>query len=129
MAYAALLSSRQILGVAILSAPAILMIWGWVRLVRKRPSDPPILSFIPSAVSLLLMTISYGLTLAQIFSPDIATYFFNRWHTNDLAAYFLISLLACVFALVNRSPIRWQVFGSGSLLTVLYFAAGWSMMD
>lgn len=129
MAYATLLGSRQIFGVAILSVPAILMIWGWVRLVRKRPSDPPILSFVPSAASLLLMTISYGLTLAQIFSRDIERYLFNRWHTSDMAVYLLISFLACVFALVSRSPIRWQVFGSGSILTILYFAMFWSLMD
>lgn len=129
MVYATLLGSRQIFGVAIVCAPGILMIWGWVRIVRRRPSDPSILSFIPSAVSLLLITLSYGLTLAQIFSPDIERYFFSHWHTSDMAVYLLISFLACVFALVNRSPIRWQVFGSGSILAILYFAMFWSLMD
>jgi hypothetical protein len=75
------------------------------------------------------MTVSYALTLAQIFNHSVEPYFFSRWHTNDFAVYLLISFLACVFALVRKNPIRWPVFTTGLLLTVLYLAVGWSLMD
>jgi hypothetical protein len=127
--YAAILELRQVVGITILALPIGLMAWGWIRLFLRRPTDPPLMSWWPSAGLLLLMTVSYGLTLAQIFSPVVEHYFFNLWHTSDMAAYLLISFLACVFAWVGKSPIRWPVFCTGLLLTVLYFAVGWSLMD
>lgn len=129
MIYATLLSGRQILGFAILGLPAALLLWGWFRLILRRSSDPPIALWIPSVVFLVLITMSYGLTLAQILNSRIALYFFNLWHTSDMAVYLLISFLACLFAWKGKGPIRWQVFATGLLLTILYFAVGWSLMD
>jgi hypothetical protein len=120
---------RAILGIAILAAPLVLMAWGWFRLLRRRPSDPQILSWSPSVVCLFLMTVSYGLTLAQIFSPKLERYLFSKWHSNDIGVYFLISLLACPISWVGKGPIRNQVLALGILLSILYFAAGYSMAD
>ena len=129
MAHAAAYEPRQIVGVIILAMPIILIVWGWIRLILRRPSDPPIVLWIPSVVFLALMTIGYGLTLAQIVSSRLERYFFNLWHTSDMAIYLLISFLACLFAWKGKGPIRWPVFSTGIFLTVLYFAVGWSLMD
>ena len=76
-----------------------------------------------------MMTVGYGLTLAQIFNRAVELYFFNLWHTSDIAVYLLISFLSCIFTWVGKSPIRWPVFSTGLFLTVLYFAVGVSMLD
>jgi len=120
---------RAILGIAILAAPLVLMTWGWMRVFRRRQSDPQILSWSPSVLCLFLMTVSYGLTLAQIFSPKFERYLFPKWHSNDIGVYFLVSLLACPISWVGKGPIRNQVLALGILLSVLYFAAGCSMAD
>jgi len=59
------------------------------------------------------MTVSYALTLAQIFNSRIERYLFNLWHTSDML----------------MGPIRWPVFSAGIVLTVLYSAVGWSLME
>src|SRR5215467_434086 len=120
----AIYEPRQIVGAIILLTPIILMAWGWIRLVLRRPSDPPIVSWTPSIVFLGLMTVSYALTLAQIFNSRIDRYLFNLWHTSDMLIYLLVSFLACFFAWKGKSPIRWPVFSTGIVLTVLYSAVG-----
>lgn len=129
MVYAAIYGPRQIVGAGILAIPIILMAWGWIRLILRRASDPPMVSWIPSVIFLVFMSIGYGLTLAEIFNETISRYLFSLWHTEDAFIYLLISFLACLFAWKGRGPIRWQVFSTGLLLTVLYLAMGWSMMD
>ena len=129
MFYAAIYELRQIVGAVILGTPIILMAWGWIRLILRRASDPPIVSWIPSIVFLVLLTIGYGLTVAQVFSSRLERYFFNLWHTSDMAVYLLFSFLACLFAWKGKGPIRWPVFCTGIFLTVLYLAMGWSLMD
>ena len=126
---AAIYEPRQILGAIVLATPIILMAWGWVRLVLRRPSDPPIALWIPSVVFLALMTASYALTLAQIFNSRIERYLFNLWHTSDMLIYLLVSFLACLFAWKGKGPIRWSVFSTGIFLTVLYLAIGWSVTE
>ena len=75
------------------------------------------------------MTVSYALTLAQIFNSRIERYLFNLWHTSDMLIYLLVSFLACLFAWKGKGPIRWPVFSAGIVLTVLYSAVGWSLME
>src|SRR5258707_953295 len=127
--YAVIDNPRAIFGIALLSTPVLLMAWAWFRLFRRRSSDPQILSWSPSVLCLLLMTVSYGLTLAQFFSPRLERYLFSKWHSSDVGVYFLVSLLACPISWVGKGPIRNQVLALGILLSILYFAAGWSMMD
>jgi len=74
--YAVMHNPRAIFGIALLSTPTLLMGWAWFRLFRRRQSDPQILSWSPSVVCLFLMTVSYGLTLAQIFSRSFERYLF-----------------------------------------------------
>ena len=127
--YAVIDNPRAIFGIALLSTPVLLMGWAWFRLFRRRQSDPQILSWSPSVACLFLMTVSYGLTLAQIFSRSFERYLFSKWHSNDIGVYFLISLIACPVSWVGKGPIRKQVFALGILLSILYFAAGYSMAD
>jgi hypothetical protein len=129
MQYLAAYNPRQILGIAILASPIVLMAWAWIRLCRKNPSDPPAISWSPSIVFLFLMTCSYVLTLLQIFSTKVERFLFPIWHSNDVGVYFLISLLACPMAWIGKGPIRRQVFATGALLTILYFVVGLSMAD
>ena len=47
MFYAAIYELRQIVAAIILATPIILMAWGWIRLILRRASDPPMVSWIP----------------------------------------------------------------------------------
>jgi hypothetical protein len=110
----------MILAVVLYVGPLILLCWAWLRVIFRRETDPPIRSWILSLVFLLLMTISYGLTLARLSSEPVGQ-FFRGWHEKDHALYFAISLLGCGFSWFDRGPIRHQVFTTGVLLCIYYF--------
>ena len=74
------------------------------------------------------MTISYGLTLATIFSHTVGNYF-ARWNGFDVGIYLLIAFLACPFSWFSVGPVRRQVFSVGLILCVLYFWVVWASME
>lgn len=128
IAFAALPSARQILGFTILATPVALMCWAWTRLIFRRVSDPPFSAWRLPLLFLVLMTVSYGLTLATIFNHTVGNYF-AHWNGHDVGIYLLIAFLACPFSWFSVGPIRRQVLSLGLILCAFYFWVIWSSME